>query len=319
MDTKLKMSKYNFFTSDKEGNLIIYNFLSGITSLTKVLKSDVEKFKQLFLANNEIEDESCVEHTEAVNYLIKSGILIASDINENVLYDSVQYNQVYDSKLVLTILPTGKCNFRCPYCFETPQSFCRDEMTIDSQNALLKYLQKAIPNHRALHISWFGGEPLLSPDVIKRLSDKFIRICSVRHLPYSADIITNGYLLDADMFDMLYKLNVYDYMITVDGFREQHDKRRFTNDGKGSFDVIMKNLLRIRNSKQYKFANIMIRVNMSKGFLEELDDFVEFISSSFADDSRFKVMFVPVVKFAGSKFSDNNLYSDHKMLHIKNL
>ena len=187
-------------------------------------------------------------------------------------------------------------------------------MTIDNQNAMLQFVQKRIPNHRSLHVSWFGGEPLLSPEIIKHLSEKFIQICNARLLPYSADMVTNGYLLDAKMFDMLYKLKVYDFMITIDGFRNQHDKRRFTCDGKGTYDVIMENLLRIRDSKQYKFANIMVRVNMSGGFLEQLDDFVNFIALSFADDPRFKFMFVPVVKFSGSKFSDNDIYANHAEL-----
>lgn len=34
---------------------------------------------------------------------------------------------------------------------------------------------------------------------------------------------TNGYLLNLGVFDMLYKLKVYDYMITIDGPKELHD------------------------------------------------------------------------------------------------
>lgn len=187
-------------------------------------------------------------------------------------------------------------------------------MTVDSQNALLKCVQKIIPTQRAMHVSWFGGEPLLCPEIIKKLSNKFMQICNIRHLPYSADIVTNGFLLDADMFDMLYKLNVYNYMITVDGFKEQHDRRRYTHDGRGTYDVIVSNLLKIRDNKQYKFANILIRVNMSRGFLEMLDDFVNFLSSSFSDDPRFSIMFIPVVKFTGSEFPNEDIFSDHKEL-----
>lgn len=307
----MKLSKYNFSTYDVEGNLIMYNFLTGIPSLTKIMKQDVNKFTQLFLTDAEIQSIACEGYSEAVNNLLQKGILVAADTNEEVLYDAKCYDEVYDSKLNLTILPTGQCNFRCPYCFETPQSFAREPMTMEAQKAILKYVQKAIPNHRALHISWFGGEPLLTPEIIKHLSEKFIQICNVRHLPYSADITTNGYLLDADMFDMLYKLKVYDYIITIDGVKEQHDRRRFTCDGAGTYDVIMKNLLRIRDNKQYKFANIMIRVNMSKGFIENLDEFIQELSHSFSDDARFRFVFVPVVKFSGSKFSDNNLYHNH--------
>jgi len=306
----MKMSKYNFITYDIEGNLIAYNFITGITSLTKVMKRDVCRFTQLFLTDTEISRTSCEEYAEAVRSMLQSGILVAGDADENVVCDSMHYNEVYDSKLSLTILPTGKCNFSCPYCYEAPKSFHREAMTIDNQNALLKFVQKNIPNHRALRVSWFGGEPLLEPEIIKYLSDKFIKICKARFLPYNAEMVTNGYYLDADMFDMLYKLKVYNYMITVDGLKEQHDKLRFTSNSMGSYDVIMKNLLMIRDSKQYKFANIIIRVNVSSGFLDMLDDFVSFISSSFSDDARFKIEFVPVSDLSSSKNSENNLSFD---------
>lgn len=44
----MKFSKYNFYTYDHEGNLILYNFLIGIPSLIKIMQKDVNKFKQIF-------------------------------------------------------------------------------------------------------------------------------------------------------------------------------------------------------------------------------------------------------------------------------
>lgn len=311
MYKQMRMSKFNVKAYDKNGDMIIYNFLTGISSLIKIPRYCIERFTKLFLSNDVIEDSSCVECTELVEKMLKSGILVYSDIDENVLLEATRYSQIFDSKLILTILPTGRCNFRCPYCFETPQSFLRKDMTYNAQNALLKFVQRAIPNHNALHVSWFGGEPLVAPDVIKRLSEKLIRICDTRHLMYSADMVTNGYYLCTEMFDLLYGLRVYEYMVTIDGFKEQHDKRRFTHNGMGTYDTIMENLLRIRDDKKYRFAKVMVRINMSHGFLDKIDEFVKFIASSFGDDPRFEVMFVPVVKFSGSTFSDDLIYSNH--------
>ncbi len=311
MRKSMKMSKYNFIACDSENNLVVYNFLYGLKSLTKVMKKDAGKFRLLFLTDNEISAETCDMHTEVVDTLRKAGILVDADVDENILYDAKIYDEVYNNKLTLTIFPTGKCNFRCPYCFETPQHFSREDMTVEAQNALLKFVQKEIPNHKALRVAWFGGEPLVAPDIIKRLSNQFIKICDIRHIPYYAEMTTNGYLLNPDMFDMLYKLKVYQYMITIDGFKEQHDKQRFTLEGKGSYDVIINNLLRIRDSKQYKFARIRIRINMSNNFLKILDDFVYHLASLFADDPRFEFMFVPVVKFSGSDYSNSNLCNDN--------
>lgn len=306
----MKMSKYNFTTYDHEGNLIVYNFLTGLPSLTKVMKPDVDKFTQLFLTNDEIHSTSCEEYADAVGSLLKLGILVAGDTDESVLNDAKYYEEVYDSKLTLTILPTGACNFRCSYCFEAEKPLSRGAMTVDAQNAILKFVQKQIHNHKALHVSWFGGEPLVEPQIIKHLSENLIKICKTRFLPYSAQIATNGFFLDADMFDMLYKLKVYSYMITIDGFKEQHDRLRFTRNGMGTYDVIMENLLRIRNSKQYKYANITIRVNITRGFLGIINDFLCFLESSFLDDPRFSFIFVPAENYSNIKCSDDDTFVD---------
>lgn len=310
----MKMSKYNLTSYDHEGNLIVYNFLTGISSLTKVMKPDVNMFTKLFLSDSEIYGVSCEGHAEAVESLLKSGILISGDTDESVLYDSMYYDEAYDSELTLFILPTGECNFNCVYCFEAEKSLFSGAMTLDAQNAILKFVQRQIPNHKALHITWFGGEPLLEPQIIKNLSDKFIRICGARFLPYSAEIITNGFFLDAEMFDMLYNLKVYQYLITIDGFKEQHDKLRFTRNGMGSYDVIMNNLLKIRDNKKYKFAQIRIRVNMTRSFLDILDGFIYFLDSSFSDDPRFSFQFEPAMNCSDSKSSDDDWFVSYKEL-----
>lgn len=188
MFENMKMSIFNFSTYNKDGDLILYNFLCGIPSLTKVKKSNIEIFEKLFLKNTEILGVSCQQHTEAVEHLLKSGILVASNINENILQEAQKYEKIYDSKLTLFILPTGNCNFRCPYCFENSQPYLGNAMTEEVQNAIIKFVQRQIHNYTALHICWFGGEPLLEPLVIKNLSEKFIQICKKRFISINEQI-----------------------------------------------------------------------------------------------------------------------------------
>ena len=44
-------------------------------------------------------------------------------------------------------------------------------------------------------MTWFGGEPLLAKEVIYRLSEAFIARTHDAGIAYTANIITNGYLL----------------------------------------------------------------------------------------------------------------------------
>ena len=311
MYKQMKMSKYNFTVFDPEGNLILYNFLKGLTSLMKVEKQNVNKFQELFLTDKFIESDECKGSIDLVDKMIESGVLVDANANEDILFESKYYEETCVHDLVLTILPTGKCNFNCIYCMESEQNFSRKPMTLESQNAILKYIQKQIHKYKSLRIAWFGGEPLLEPKTIKYLSENIMKICGARYIPYSAQIITNGYTLDADMFDMLYKLKIYTYMITIDGFKEEHDKLRVTHDGKGTYDKIIENLIRIRDNKQYKFAHIVIRVNITTGFLPVLDDFMYYMKSLFGDDPRFAFLFVPAEDYSSDN-SDKSIFVDGK-------
>ena len=58
----------------------------------------------------------------------------------------------------------------------------------------MEYVSELISYIRRLHICWYGGEPLLAQESIKRLSEAFLQLCKEYHMEYSADIITNGTL-----------------------------------------------------------------------------------------------------------------------------
>ena len=68
----------------------------------------------------------------------------------------------------LTVCPTLACNFACPYCFQghgrTYESMSREVR--DEVVSLAERMLDASGASR-LRVTWFGGEPLLAPDVIE--------------------------------------------------------------------------------------------------------------------------------------------------------
>lgn len=293
----IRKSKYNYMVYDENGNLVIYNFLRGLGCVAKIESQYVEKFERVFISSECDYDKIDASYQTIADQLLRLGILVSEEVNENEAYKATHYQNAFDNQLQLTVLPTGKCMFRCPYCYECMQKFHREAMTPEKQKALLSFVKKSISNHTSLKIGWYGGEPLMEYDTIKYLSETFIKICNMRHIPYVAEMTTNAFLLTEDVFDTLYKLRVYTYMITLDGFKEQHDKIRFTSDGKGSFDTILKNLLYIRDNKHYKFAHVIVRINVSSDVLERLDELVEFVADLFSGDPRFEINFAAVVSY----------------------
>ena len=107
----------------------------------------------------------------------------------------------------LTICPTMGCNFNCPYCFE--DHFAR-KMSASVQDDVVALAGRMLDALRTkdVHVTWFGGEPLLAPDVIESLSGRLMALAEERGGRYEASIVTNGYLLTQDIADMLGRLKV---------------------------------------------------------------------------------------------------------------
>ena len=63
---------------------------------------------------------------------------------------------------------------------------------------LLKYIEGAVKSVRSLHVVWCGGEPLLAMEIVSGLSRRIIAIAEAGRVEYSADMVTNGYLISED-------------------------------------------------------------------------------------------------------------------------
>ncbi|MEJ2779710.1 hypothetical protein WIW89_02090 [Stygiolobus sp. CP850M] len=75
-------------------------------------------------------------------------------------------------------------------------------------------------------------------------------------------IITNGYLLlDTVKFKVLLEKGVKIFQVTIDGYKDAHDKLRPLLNGKPTFDKIFKNLIQTRNVTDNFFMFIKIKRN----------------------------------------------------------
>ena len=126
--------------------------------------------------------------------------------------------------LTLTLNPTLACNFACPYCFESSHKALY--MTDEVEDNVITFIKKhaCVTN---LHVTWFGGEPLLAFDRVVSLSRRMLGL----GLGYKAGMITNGYLLTPDKASLFEDLKISFVQITVDGSEQTHDSRRYRRDG----------------------------------------------------------------------------------------
>ena len=133
---------------------------------------------------------------------------------------------ISDRLLQLIILPTEACNFRCVYCYET---FEIGKMKRPVITGILALIKKRLPDLNRLVLSWFGGEPLLAVDVIQAISEQVLSVLpNYPRVRYYADMSTNGYVLDTELFQRLLGWNIRTYQISFDGPEEVHDRKRIS-------------------------------------------------------------------------------------------
>ena len=306
-------SKFNYYQkSCFSDNFLIYNSLKR--KIVRLSNEDAEKIGLTDKTNCKY--ISANEKLESM--LVKYGIIIPEYYNENSEAHLKYLEEVSEPVLELTIVPTYRCNFRCPYCYQDHEKgLIMDEGT---QDAIIKFVRKHIANYTAVEISWFGGEPLLCVDMILKINHAIKQICKTRYKAFKSSITTNGYLLTKAVFEKLLDCGVKRYFITVDGLESEHDKQRYLANRSGTFNAILNNLLDIKTLPSTRHFSINIRSNISKENIDNLDRYLEYMHKCFSSDSRFAFFFRPVYDWGGSSidgFRENLLQeeADHAIFN----
>ncbi len=163
----------------------------------------------------------------------------------------------------LDICITSSCPLRCDYCFEKKDE-CKD-LDFDE---FLPYLEQG----NYLDFIVFGGEPLLKIDDVLKIHKK----AEEKGKTVSRSMISNGALLHKHI-EMIKKED-FIVQISIDGYKEIHDKHRKFADGSGSFDIILKNIrLCIENDVKISLHSVVSRDNF-KYFFEIFKWFYELLS-----------------------------------------
>jgi uncharacterized protein len=134
------------------------------------------------------------------------------------------------------------CNFACKYCFE---GGLKGDLYMSGETAdrLIDFIKERFTeNKKTLLVDFYGGEPLLSSDLIKHISKKLKAFTEERGASYSFSLVTNGALLNRKIAIELAGLGLKGVKITIDGSAHIHNKNRPFKSGAPSFDLLIKNI-----------------------------------------------------------------------------
>lgn len=221
-----------------------YMLIHGYTGAIDIVEGCVVEHLRTFgkKASNDHQISS-----DTINALISRGYLTDKTQDEEYRHVShlAEVMHQRDKKMYkkFTFLVTYNCNFRCPYCYESPisaggncwskQVFTK-EMVDRLYDSLLEISPRELHNKR---ITLYGGEPLLTEN--KEIVSYIVNIGT--KLGYTFDAVTNGYDLEA-YTDLLSPDKIAFLQITLDGCKNTHDSRRIHYIAGKSFDKIVKNI-----------------------------------------------------------------------------
>lgn len=252
----MKLSMYNILTENEDGTSILCN---THTSAVVALDQEHTKAYKLLESGKEISDQ------EMLTQMFQAGLLINDDMNEKeALLAMNKVCRFSDSSLSLTIAPTLACNFKCPYCYEKGVSYT--SMSESLINDIGIFFEDTLSQIKELSISWYGGEPLLVLDTIEKITEMFKNKIN-NECSYNADMVTNGYLLNADVAQSLKKLDVETVQVTLDGSKRAHDSRRILHSNKATFETILQNI-----KSCVDIISITVRINVDKDNIKSADE-----------------------------------------------
>jgi uncharacterized protein len=157
------------------------------------------------------------------------------------------------------------CNLRCNYCFASTGDFKgeRGLLELETGKKALEFIAKNSGHRRNLEVDFFGGEPLMNFEVVKELVQYGRELEKQYNKKFRFTVTTNGLLLDDETIDYINREFV-NVVVSIDGRREVHDHLRKTRSGKGSYEYIVPNAVKLadsRNQKDYYVRGTFTKFN----------------------------------------------------------
>ena len=290
MNEKYKASQFNVMVKLENGDLIIRNLFSNTYVLIE--KSMVQEVNAILCETGE-------KNEKIKEILIGKGMLVPEEMTEYQQVDAYRRKISYSSEnLDLTILPTDACNFKCAYCFESEgKSF----MSGETESRLIKFMDLSFKKYKTVYIQWFGGEPLLCKNQIRRIMLKAKEFAKRDKVSLVAGITTNGYELDVETYKELCRLGLIWIQVSIDGTKEIHNLQRPHKTNNDSFDKIIYNLKNIKNLTLPGVCKIYYRITISKQTLPYIDEILQKYKEDFSADRRFCLSLQPVMDWGGTR------------------
>lgn len=174
-----------------------------------------------------------------------------------------------ESRYLIQIVLTQKCNLKCVYCWQDHEE--KEIFQYDKVMSTLFQTLRSFNGSKRLSIHFFGGEPLIAFDTLKKITSEVNALWETEGWPKENlifEIMTNGVLLNKKVRDWLAQNpNVFPCM-SMDGTPEMQNRNR-----SNSFNRIKR---KIPFVKKYKTP---VKMTISQYTMRGLAEGVKYIHS----------------------------------------
>ena len=223
-----------------------------------------EKYKNI----SESEIKECYNQ---IAELKKQGELFVEDTFEEIAGELKEKTAGVVKALCLHVAHT--CNLNCEYCFASQGKYNgeRAVMSFETGKRALDFLVENSGTRRNLEVDFFGGEPLMNWDVVKKLVLYARSIEKQHNKNFRFTLTTNGVLIDDEVIEFANR-EMSNVVLSLDGRKEIHDAYRVDYNGNGSWEKIVPKFQRFvekRGNKDYYIRGTFTHANPD--FLKDIE------------------------------------------------
>jgi len=168
------------------------------------------------------------------------------------------------------------CNFACRYCYEGEMKATAAAMTDDTVDQTVRFLVDWCRKlgMEKLVLSFYGGEPLLYPHLIRRFATRLKPALDAEGIGFGFSLVTNGSLLNPQLIEEFVSLGLLGISPTIDGPAECHNQTRPYKNGAPSFETIVDNLLAV-----CKFTQVDLGGNFTRDSWQRFPELLDQLSA----------------------------------------
>jgi uncharacterized protein len=287
----VKLSQFTVLVPDfpsKGRNLVCNTFNQAIAIIGDQAKSVLNNL------HGPVQDDE----QKYVRMFTELGFVVDDSVDESREFKEWYSKARYDKSVMrATILTTYNCNFACEYCVEEG---VKGSARMDEElcQATVDWLLDRAGKHRpdTIQLLFYGGEPLMNVTPIDRIASRINDYSKNNDVSFSFTITTNGSLLKPDLVDRLEPLGLKSIKVTLDGDRDAHNSKRPFRNGKGSFDVIIKNILQVIDK-----TRIRVSANVDSENLESIPRMLDYLEEIGIKEKIESIRFNPIVHIQGQE------------------